>query len=96
MCKIPDGWWHGTIPDAVALNIKDRETERLAAEVAALAGESKTQAVKIALQERRARLAVQGGARNRHANFVRFLETEAWPRLNFGDCRTHAVARRAL
>jgi len=38
--------------DAVALNIKHRETEQLAAEVAALAGESKTRAVKVALQER--------------------------------------------
>src|SRR3989442_13387815 len=64
--------------DAVALNIKDRETEQLAAEVAALAGESKTRAVKVALQERRARLAVRGGARDRHADFVRFLETEVF------------------
>src|SRR5437879_12811085 len=77
---------HGTIlvdfhhgGAAVALNIKDRETERLAAEVAALAGESKTRAVKVALQERRARLAVRGGARDPHADFVRFLETEVWP-----------------
>src|SRR5215510_719430 len=63
----------------MALNIKDRETERLAAEVAALAGESKTRAVKVALQERRARLAVHRGARDRHADLVRFLETEVWP-----------------
>jgi uncharacterized protein with PIN domain len=34
----------------MALNIKDRETEKLAAEVAAMAGESKTRAVKVALQ----------------------------------------------
>ncbi len=67
--------------DAVALNIKDRETERLAAEVAALAGESKTRAVKVALQERKARLAVRGDARDRHADFVRFLETEVWPQV---------------
>ena len=65
----------------MALNIKDRETERLAAEVAALAGESKTRAVKVALQERRARLAVHRGARDRHADLVRFLETEVWPQV---------------
>jgi antitoxin VapB len=65
----------------VALNIKDRETERLAAEVAALAGESKTRAVKVALQERRTRLAVHGRARDRHAGLVRFLETEVWPQV---------------
>jgi antitoxin VapB len=66
---------------AVALNIKDRETEQLAAEVAALAGESKTRAVKVALQERRARLAVRGRTRDRRADFVRFLETEVWPQV---------------
>ena len=65
----------------MALNIKDRETERLAAEVAALAGESKTRAVKVALQERRARLAVRGGVRNRHVELLRFLETEVWPQV---------------
>ena len=66
---------------AVALNIKDRETERLATEVASLTGESKTRAVKVALQERRARLAVRGHARNRHADFMRFLATEVWPQV---------------
>lgn len=65
----------------MALNIKDRETERLAAEVAALAGESKTRAVKVALQERRARLAVRGRDRDRRADLVRFLETEVWPQV---------------
>jgi antitoxin VapB len=79
---------HGTIlvdfhhgGDAVAWNIKDRETERLATEVAALAGESKTRAVKVALEERRARLAVRGGGRDRRADLVRFLETEVWPQV---------------
>jgi antitoxin VapB len=66
---------------SVALNIKDPETERLAAEVAALAGESKTRAVKVALQERRARLAVGGRTRDRRADLVRFLETEVWPQV---------------
>jgi antitoxin VapB len=40
----------------VSLNIKNPEDERLAAEVGALAGESKTAAVISALRERRARL----------------------------------------
>ena len=65
----------------MALNIKDRETERLAAEVAALAGESKTRAVKLALQERKARLAVRGRDQDRRAHLVRFLETEVWPQI---------------
>jgi antitoxin VapB len=37
----------------MALNIKDPETERLAAEVATLTGESKTAAVRAALRTRR-------------------------------------------
>lgn len=41
----------------VQLNIKDEETVRLARELAAEMGESVTQAVRIALQERRARTA---------------------------------------
>jgi antitoxin VapB len=40
----------------MALNIKDPETVRLAAEVAALAGETKTGAVRQALKERKERL----------------------------------------
>lgn len=41
----------------MALNIKDSDAERLAAEVAALADETKTGAIKVALQERQQRLA---------------------------------------
>jgi antitoxin VapB len=44
--------YHSTM----ALNIKDPQTEALAAEVAALANETKTQAVRTALQERKERL----------------------------------------
>lgn len=40
----------------MALNIKDAETERLASEIAALTGESKTGAVRQALSERKQRL----------------------------------------
>jgi antitoxin VapB len=65
----------------VALNIKDRETERLAAEVAALAGESKTRAVKVALQERKQRLALRATRRDRREELVRFLEEEIWPQV---------------
>jgi antitoxin VapB len=41
----------------VALNINDPETEQLAREVAQLTGESKTGAIRTALQERKQRLA---------------------------------------
>lgn len=65
----------------MALNIKDAETERLAAEVAHLAGESKTRAVKTALAERRSRLALGVQTADRSKDLVRFLEEEVWPRV---------------
>ncbi len=49
----------------MALNIKDPVAEKLAAEVAALAGESKTRAIRVALEERRARLAFGSPRRDR-------------------------------
>jgi antitoxin VapB len=63
----------------MALNIKDSVAEQLAAEVAQLAGENKTQAVRIALQERKERLELQGGGGRRRRNLRRLLETEIWP-----------------
>lgn len=64
----------------MALNIKDPEAERLAAEVAALTGESKTRAVRVALAERRARL--EGpSVEARRAGLQRFLEEEIWPQI---------------
>jgi len=65
----------------VALNIKDPEAERLAAEVAALTGESKTGAVRTSLAERKARLALAGVPRARAEGLRRFLENEAWPQV---------------
>jgi antitoxin VapB len=65
----------------MALNIKDKETEELAAEVASLAGESKTGAVRQALRERRGRLIAEsgGGGGRGPGSLLRFLETEIWP-----------------
>jgi antitoxin VapB len=67
----------------MALNIKDKETEELAAEVASLTGESKTGAVRQALRERYERLALQSGSRRRKkpGDLLRFLETEIWPQI---------------
>lgn len=65
----------------MALNIKDPEAERLAAEVAALAGESKTRAVRVALAERKARLDRAGAPATRAEALRRFLEREAWPQV---------------
>ncbi|HEX5761453.1 MAG TPA: type II toxin-antitoxin system VapB family antitoxin [Thermoanaerobaculia bacterium] len=63
----------------MALNIKNSEAERLAAEVAEMAGETKTEAIKKALEERKERLALQGAPGNRIARWRKFLEEEVWP-----------------
>ena len=65
----------------MALNIKNDAVERLVAEVARLAGESKTEAVRRALQERKARLAYRVVDGDRASRLRRFLETEVWPRV---------------
>jgi antitoxin VapB len=65
----------------MALNIKDPETVRLAAEVAALAGETKTGAVRQALKERKERLLLAKGGRSRGERLREFLERELWPSL---------------
>jgi len=62
----------------VALNIKNPEVERLVSQVAKLTGESKTDAVRQALVERKERLEL----RKRRAlgeSFLRYLEEEVWP-----------------
>jgi len=64
---------------AVALNIKNSRTERLAAEVASMAGESKTQAISKALELRRQRLLMKSATVDRGEYLKRFLEEEIWP-----------------
>jgi antitoxin VapB len=68
----------------VALNIKDAETEQLAADVASLAGESKTAAIRQALRERRQRLLLAQGGRGRGDRIVDVLEARLWPKLAMG------------
>jgi antitoxin VapB len=63
----------------VALNIKNVEVERLAEEVARLTGESKTEAVRRALSERKQRLAHRVDPHDRDGRIRRFLEREVWP-----------------
>jgi len=65
----------------VGLNIKNPRVESLAAEVAALAGETKTEAIRKALEERRSRLISHGPKRDRRAEVMRFLEREIWPQI---------------
>lgn len=62
----------------MALNIKNPQVERLAADVAALTGESKTEAIRKALEERKTRLSL-GGAQSQRERWLEFLEREVWP-----------------
>jgi antitoxin VapB len=62
----------------MALNIKDPETERLAGEVAALTGTTKTGAVRYALHQVLESLSPPS-ALQREQRLTRFLEEEIWP-----------------
>ena len=56
----------------MSLNIKNKDVERLIKEVSLLTGESKTEAVRRSLEERRERLAYQGAANDRGGRLRRF------------------------
>jgi antitoxin VapB len=62
----------------MALNLKNAEVERLAAEVARLTGESKTEAIRRALEERQRRLRGPRAA-ERRARILRLLRSRIWP-----------------
>jgi antitoxin VapB len=68
----------------MALNLKNAEVERLAAEVARLTGESKTEAIRRALEERKRRLRSASND-DRRARLLRFLEKKVWPGLPAGE-----------
>jgi antitoxin VapB len=65
----------------MAMNIKDPSAERLAAEIAAITGESKTKAVRVSLQERRDRLLLQIAGTHQREDLLQFLKREIWPSL---------------
>lgn len=65
----------------MALNIKNRQVEQLAEEIAKLTGESKTEAIRQALIERRDRLRYRFTTVDRTEKIQRFLEREVWPRV---------------
>ncbi len=68
----------------MAMNIKNAEVERLATEVARLTGESKTEAIRRALYERRRRL--KGASiEQRRTRVLRFLEKKVWATLPDGE-----------
>ena len=63
------------------LNIKNAEVEQLAEEISRLTGETKTEAIRRALAERRARLRIRVTAGARSRRIRRFLESEVWTRV---------------
>ena len=73
--------YHGVI---MALNLKNDEVERLAAEVAGMTGESKTEAIRVALQERQERLKGRT-IEQRRDRVLKFLEKKIWATLPEGE-----------
>jgi antitoxin VapB len=71
----------------VSLNIKNPEVVRLAEQVARMAGETKTEAIRRALEERKARLKLKSGS-PRSRSLRKFLEAEVWSKLP-----SHALGR---
>lgn len=65
----------------MALNIKNDEVERLVEEVVAVTGETKTEAIRQALAERRARLRMRVSVEGRRSRIRAFLEREVWSRV---------------
>ncbi len=65
----------------MALNIKDTETEKLAAEVAEMTGDTKTGAVREALREKKRRLEMraQRDKEKPKRSLLEFFEEEIWP-----------------
>lgn len=68
----------------MALNIKNEDVERLATEVARLTGESKTEAIRRALEDRRRRLTGVSRAERRQ-RILALLERSVWPKLPRGE-----------
>ena len=65
----------------MALNIKNPEVERLAGEVAGLANETKTEAIRRALAERKERLQLGRFQQSKRERLETWLRSEVWPRI---------------
>ncbi|WP_420643318.1 type II toxin-antitoxin system VapB family antitoxin [Candidatus Leptofilum sp.] len=65
----------------MAINIKNQDVESLLNEVVNLTGETKTEAIRKALEERRRRLSLHFASPNKHQRLVALLEEEIWPQI---------------
>jgi len=63
----------------MALNLKNPEVERLAGQIAKMTGETKTEAIRKALLDRKERLSVAAVQGDHRARLIRFLERDVWP-----------------
>ncbi|MEQ1887364.1 MAG: type II toxin-antitoxin system VapB family antitoxin [Bryobacteraceae bacterium] len=82
----------------MALNIKNAEVEKLAAEVARLTHESKTEAIRVALAERVSRLRFRTSGQSRQQKVERALAAFArkFPKGEFGRTVTKAEVENIL
>lgn len=65
----------------MSLNIKNPRVLALVEEIVAQTGETKTEAIRCALKERKARLALRGSHARRIENYLQYMEQEFWPSL---------------
>ena len=65
----------------MGLNIKNREVEQLAAEVAAMARETKTEAIRRALLDRKERLILRRNSVSRYDRMLAVLQNKIWPQM---------------
>jgi len=84
---------HSAYAPHVPLNIKNAEVEKLAADVAAKTGETRTEAVRRALLERKAKLEFQVVRPDRRSSIEDFLRREVWPNVPKGK-RGRAPTKR--
>jgi antitoxin VapB len=80
-----DVFYHASKLVSMALNIKNATVERLAAEIAKMTGETKTEAIRRALEERKQRLATSSIEGDRATRLRAFLEREVWPSIPRGE-----------
>ena len=65
----------------MALNIKNAEVERLAAEVAKMAGVSKTEAIRLSLEHEQRKLMSRSERAAGVDRYFKHLEQDVWPNL---------------
>ena len=65
----------------MAMSVKNPDVERLVRKVVDITGETKTEAIRRALEERCRRLELEGGRVSRYERLRRLMEQEIWPRI---------------